>query len=256
MNVLVLGASSEIGSQLAAAFAPGNAVLLAGREETKLSHAGRLCTAAGATRVTQLVSDLRTELAPLVHEAIAWEPDLIINAACSTSRLRDREIPVGALGACIATDLLAPVELVRSVLAARRGRNVGVIFVSTILAQISSPRRQVYSSLKVLHEWALKELAATDASMRVLVVRVATIFPVDRPSRQAQHMAKAVRQAFERGKQVISFGASGRVLRWLYYAQPLIFRVVMEAQSRLRHPSVRRPAAAAGSRLRGEGSFQ
>lgn len=227
MNVIVLGASSMIGAEMAAEFAPGNRLLLVGRHATRLEAAARGCRERGAAAVGVLACDLRQELSRAAGEVLAWEPDLIINAASASSRLRDDSIPPEKLPEFVQVDLVAPLELVRRALAARR--SLGVIFVSSVLAGVRSPRRVVYSSLKRIQEQALRSLQASQPEMRLLIVRVGKMIPPDAPTPAAARLARAVRLAYARGKQNVLYGAEGRLLHALFHLQPVLFGVAVEA---------------------------
>lgn len=242
-NILVLGASSAIGGEIAAAFAPGNNLLLVGRNEVKLEDAAQRCILARANRVVRFPADLSGSNTEVIRAATKWDVDLIINAASATSRLLDTDVDIDAFSQYVAVDLLAPIELIRALLSACGDRVVNVVYVSTILAVVRSPRRVIYSSLKVLHERALQKLAGARPRMRLMVVRVATVIPADRRSRQAEKLGMAVRRSFDRGRHVLLFGTTGRLLRLLYYTQPLVFGLVVELRRKVRIQG--RPASAA-----------
>jgi short-subunit dehydrogenase involved in D-alanine esterification of teichoic acids len=228
MNVLVLGATSVIGAHVAEAFAPGNNLLLAGRDSGRLSQAAARCRAAAASRVVETAYDLRQGMAGL-GAASAWPPDVIVNAASSTSRLRDDVIPAGDLSAAVAVDLLAPLELIRSVVGCRGSRQTHVVFISSVLAAVPSPRRVIYGSLKRMHEEALLAFARSEPGVRVLIARLAKPISPDHPSRDAARFAAAVRRSFDEGKVRMSFGLSGRLMTALFLLQPAVFHLAVNA---------------------------
>lgn len=244
MNVLVLGATSVIGAHVAEAFAPGNDLLLAGRDADRLRQAAARCRAAGASSVTETACDLREGIAAL--DAVStWAPDVIVNAASSTSRLRDDAIPAGDLSAAVAVDLLAPLELVRALVARREGRPARVVFISSVLAAVPNPSRVIYGSLKRMHEEALLALARSEPDVRVLIARLAKPMSPDRPSRDAARFAAAVRRGFDEGKVRMSFGLSGRLMTALFLLQPAAFHLAVKAlrivRRRHRHGADRPP---------------
>lgn len=233
MKVLVLGASSAIGNSIAARFAPGNRLLLTGRNETRLNDAAVRCRAAGG-EADVLRADLAADADATLDAAVDFAPDVIVNAVCATSRLRDGAITPGDLPVHVTVDLVEPVRIVSALLGAARGRDVGVVFVSTILAVVHSPRRAVYGGLKAVHEQCLRTLVEAHPGARLLIVRVAT--PVDRrgSSRRGEALGAAVRKAFDDRRATLTYGAAGRVLWAMYWTQPALFRLVVEALRRLR----------------------
>ncbi|MGH9665103.1 MAG: SDR family NAD(P)-dependent oxidoreductase, partial [Bryobacteraceae bacterium] len=229
MNVLVLGATSVIGAHVAEAFAHGNDLLLTGRDANRLRQAGARCRAAGASSVIEAEFDLRQGLAGLDAAPSEWTPDVIVNAASSTSRLRDDAIPAGDLSSAVAVDLLAPLDLIRSLAGRRCGRQTRVVFISSVLAAVPSPRRLIYGSLKRIHEEALAALARSEPGVTVLIARLAKVISPDYPSRDAARFASAVRRSFDEGKVNMSFGVSGRLMTGLFLLQPAVFHLAVKS---------------------------
>ena len=143
MNILVLGATSAIGSDLAYEFAFGNRVTLIARDVYRLREVAQGCRERGAVMTDEVVFDLASGAAQL-RQVIGTQPiDLLINAAAATSRLRDRDIALSQLCEYVAVDLTVPIELIRQLASDPGARCPRVIFVSSILAAIRSPRRKI-----------------------------------------------------------------------------------------------------------------
>ncbi len=236
MNVMVLGASSAVGAGVAEAFSPGNRLLLTGREESRLGLVADRCRACGASRVDVIAWDLRRGSGELKNAARELRPDLIINAASAASRLRDPLVPAGELEGVVAVDLLAPLDLVRSVLADRgsRPRPVGIVFISSFLAAVESPDRAIYGALKRIHEKALEGMAAELPDLRLLIVRVSKRIPVAGDGPEARKLGAAVQRGYLSGKCIMYHGVTGRLAAALYRIQPALFELAVKASRRVR----------------------
>lgn len=232
MKLLVLGASSAIGGQLAAEFSRGHMLVLVGRNRERLEQTARRCRENGAAGVTLVAADLESGYGEI--EEAARDVEVVINAASATSRLRDRDLDADALGSYAAVDLVAPVRLIQAISKQRGRAPLGVIFVSSLLAVVKSPNRAVYGGLKSAQEVVLGQVMGAQPGRRLLIVRVGTPLPTEEATAQTVRLARAARKAWEENRQVLSYGLTGRILSWLYLAQPLIFRVVVETQRKLR----------------------
>ncbi|MEO8370356.1 MAG: SDR family NAD(P)-dependent oxidoreductase [Candidatus Solibacter sp.] len=230
----MLGASSAIGSQLALEFSFGNALVLVGRNVERLERSGRACSQKGATSVTLLTADLESGYPEIVQAAKLGNVDLVINAASATSRLRDNALDIDSLGAYVAADLVAPVRLIQDLSKERGPAPLAVIFVSSLLALVRSPNRSVYGGLKSAHELFLKRILESQPARKLLIVRVAVPLPTETVTDRTVNLARAARTAFDRNQSVLFYGLSGRMLSWLYFAQPLAFNMVMELLRKFR----------------------
>jgi len=228
MNILVLGATSRIGSEIAAVLSPGNDLLLVGRDTSRLQQAADRCRECGAQRINQLASDLRQGSGDILRAVSNWQIDVIINSASATSRLRDDEIAVDKLADYVMVDVLAPLQLVAHLRASQPGRPLSIVFVSTVLTVVRSPNRIIYSNLKAIHERCLRALAQSHHELYVLIVKVAKVIPPDIRTPDTEKLAKVVRKAFERRKTTIFYGLAGRLLTVLFYTQPLFFGLAVK----------------------------
>ncbi len=235
MQILILGASSQVGVSLARAFAPGNTLWLLGRDRSKLDQAVQAALSAGATRCSALTIDLgeirdaSTALAGLGDGPL----DLIIDAASASSSLRDSEVPAGAMQRLVLADVASRVPLMEALLA-RQPQPPAIIVISTVLARLRSPDRLVYSALKQLLESYYQRLAAERPRLRLLVVTVGTVIDPLRPSEKPVRLAAAVLQAFSEGRTSLFFGGIGKIYLALFYLQPLVFFAVTRLQRALR----------------------
>lgn len=229
MNVLVLGASSAVGAGVAEAFSPGNRLLLTGRDASRLGRAVERCRAAGACDVSGVAWDLRKGIGELGSAARGFRPDLVINAASATSRLRDDQVAPGEMEGHLAVDLTVPLDLVRSLLPDQVGRPFGVVFISTVLSAVRSPGREIYGSLKRVHEKALLGLSADRPDFRLLIVRVSKRIPADAESIEARKLGRAVLKGYLEGKRFMYHGVAGRLAKALYGFHPILFSLAVRA---------------------------
>ena len=235
MQILILGASSQVGVALARAFAPGNTLWLLGRDRSKLDQAVQATLAAGATRCVALaveLSEMRDPASALV--GLGGGPlDLILDAASAASALRDSEMPAAAMQRLVLADVASRVPLMEALLA-RQPQPPAIIFISTVLARRRSPDRLVYSALKQLLESYYQRLAAERPGLRLLVVTVGTVIDPQRPSEKPVRLAAAVLKAFNERRTSLFFGGIGKIYLALFYLQPLVFFAVTRLQRALR----------------------
>ena len=233
MRILILGASSAVGSALAAEFAPGNSLLLAGRERGRLAATEERCRRAGALDATSIAADLAEGTAGLL-QAIDGSPiDLLIDAASAASGSRDADMEHGQLAKFLCADLTSKMELLDHLLDRQR-EAPAVIFISTALVLVNSPGRAVYASLKRLHEAYLRKTSERRRDLRLLVVRVGTVIDPKNPSGKPEKLARAGGMGLTAGRTVMFFGVSGALLVGLFYLQPLVFGAATLLQRRIR----------------------
>src|SRR5208283_4549825 len=233
MRILILGASSAVGTALAAEFAPGSSLLLAGRSSERLAAAERRCREAGALEVVRVSADLAAGTGPLVRAIGESQIDLVIDAASAASGSRDEEIGAGELPRYVAAYLTSKIALLDHLLG-RQAAAPAVIFISSVLTRVRSPGRVVYTSLKGLHEAYLRKLRDKRPDLRLLVVHVGAVIDTTRPSRKADGLARAVGKSFRAGRGELMFGLGGRFLLGLFYVQPVLFLLATLLQRRLR----------------------
>jgi hypothetical protein len=154
--------------------------------------------------------------------------DLVINAASATSRLRDEKIQLAEMDGILAVDLTVPLDLVRRLLPDPGGRSFGVVFVSTFLSVVRSPGREIYGSLKRVHEKALEGLSAARPDLRLLIVRVSKRIPADAESPAARELGAAVLKGYLEGRRVLYHGAAGRLAMALYGFHPFLYSLAVK----------------------------
>lgn len=236
MQILILGASSQVGLALTRAFASGNTLWLLGRDRVRLDEAVRVGLAAGANRCTALVVDLMTFGNSDAGIAGEGPIDLILDAASASSAFRDSEIPAATFFGLVLADAVSRGPLMEALLS-RQPKAPAIILISTVLARLRSPDRLVYSALKQLLESYYRRLRIERPELRLLVVTVGTVIDPKRPSEKPERLAAAVRQAYDEGRSSLFFGGIGKLYLCLFYLQPLVFFAVTRLQRILRGAS-------------------
>jgi NADP-dependent 3-hydroxy acid dehydrogenase YdfG len=236
VNILVLGASSYLGAQIAMEFSPGNRLILTGRRGEPLEALASLCLARGASEARAVVNDLGAGIGPLLPASQPWPLDLIIHVACSTSRLRDHDIKWAAWQDCVLADVHHPLALVRAWLDGQPGRALTVCLVSTFLADFRSPGRVVYGALKSLHEQGLRTALAENPNLSIRIIKLGRTFSRDRATPSMAVAAKRIRSLVEESgrERVCAYGLVGKVWEALFFIQPLVFFALNKLQRSLR----------------------
>lgn len=233
MHVVVLGASSAVGAALASAFAPGNSLVLVGRNGEKLAAAANTCLAAGAREARCVSADFSVDTGPLLKVLEGLRVDLLIDAASAASGARDADIKPNQFESYVAADVLAKIRILEHVLAAQP-QPPSVIFISSVLALAKSPGRVVYTSLKQLYEAYLRRTRESRPGFSVLIVYVGTVLDTTRGTKKADRLARSVVTAFGARRRAMFFGFSGLIFLGLYFLQPILFLMATVAQRRVR----------------------
>jgi short-subunit dehydrogenase len=234
MHILVLGASSNIGTALAEAFCLDNNLIMVGRNVDRLITAADKCRASGATLVTCIEEDFSLGVSSVLRAIEGKQIDIIIDAASASSSKRDSEIEWSEISHLVSADFSSRTKIVDHILHIQDVAPT-VILVSTILTLVKSPGRTVYTSLKQLYETYLKKLKGYRPDFNLLVVYVATVIDAKSLSRKQQKLASAVVKAFNSKKQRLFYGWSGMLFLILFYFQPVIFYFVTLAQRKIRN---------------------
>lgn len=233
MNILILGASSQIGCRLALCFSINNSLTLLGRNDESLQSVALQCLVAGAAHVDVIVHDMAVGVEPLIQKVGGRQFDLVVNLVAATSRVKDSEFLPGELERFLMSDLLVPVQLLQNLIE-KSSKPMRVIFISSVLASVKSPDRFIYGSLKSLQEICLRKLSAGRQGFELLVVKVGKVIQNEQSSEESQKLAVAIHEAYFLNKKVLNYGLGGRVYLALFHIQPLIFTLIVKLQRVLR----------------------
>lgn len=233
MNVLILGASSQMGRELALRFSSHNSLTLLGRNESALSLIAKECFSAGALSVDVVVQDLAEGVDSLTHGMLGKEFDLVVNLVALTSRVKDSEFLLNQLEAYLLADLLVPVQFLQ-ILISQSKKPLKVIFITSVLATVRSPDRLLYGALKSLQEMCLYKLVTCRERVDLLVVKVGKVIPHDYSSEKSKQLANAIHSAHIENKKILNYGLVGRFYVLLFYLNPVVFNLIVRAQRLLR----------------------
>jgi short-subunit dehydrogenase len=227
MRILVLGASSGIGWSICKRLAPSNKLLLVGRDGACLEELAAACRNAGAVSAKASVCDLSDGPKPVLHACLHEPIDLVINVASSTSQLRDSEIEMPVLRKYIEVDLLAPVELVRGLVLMRPDHPLRVLMISSVLAAVNSPEREIYGRLKALQEHCLDRLSDDFTQITLQIFRIGKVLRPGLPTRETDEMAESVAAVLATEKPEHMYGVGGAALVVLSHIHPLLLRGIL-----------------------------
>ncbi len=232
-NILVLGASSTIGSALGQRFAKGNRVILSGRNHAKLKVVAEKCRESGATEVEIILSDLAKSTQPIIDINLKWPIDLIIDSASAASMFRDEEIKAEEIPNLIKADLISHLYIFQELLRLNE-KHPDIIFVSTILAIVKTPDRECYLSLKRLIEIYLEKIITMDSGTKITIFRIGKLIAKNQESKMATAVAARVWTDFFSGNAIVNYGLSGHILLSLNNIHPLAVGLVIKIQRFLR----------------------
>lgn len=233
LNILILGASSQIGRELALRFSLNNSLTLLGRNDESLQSVVKQCLAAGAAHVELIIHNIADGAELLIEEVANRQFDLVINLVAATSRVKDSDFLPSKLEGYLMSDLLVPVQLLQNMLETS-SRSLKIIFISSVLASVPSPDRQLYSSLKSLQELCLHKLSAGRNGCELLIVKVGKVISHEQSSNEAQNLAAAIYEAYLLNKKVLNYGAGGKIYLLLNYIHPQLFKLIVKLQRSLR----------------------
>jgi short-subunit dehydrogenase len=238
MRILILGASSQIGKALATVFAPGNALILVGRDGEKLQAAEAACLKSGAGAVVIAPADLAAGIGGVQSVITSDGVDLVVDASSAASRLRDSEVALDEFESLVKADAMAKIGLFEW-LRNNQAAPLSVIYITTVLTQLVSPDRAVYTSLKRIVEHYLLCLKRHEPRTRLLLVHVGTLISARHETTKPGKLACAVADAFQANRESLSYGVSGRLYLIVFYLQPLVFFLLTVIQ-RMMRKSLRR----------------
>jgi short-subunit dehydrogenase len=235
MNVLILGATSNIGQALAHQFSSGNHLFLVGRNSDQLNLLKDRCLNKQAVTVTLLNYDLSLQSEIFLEKLNGINFDILINALSATSRLRDNllEISSNSFNTYWNIDVLIPIKIVEKIIA--RSNKLDIIFISTVLSLIDVKDRVVYSSLKNIYSTYLRELNKKNKT-KFLIVYVGKVFSYDLnpESEKLNQFAKEVKNGYESGKESLLYGLEGKLFLLVYKLSPIILSFLHKVQRTLR----------------------
>jgi short-subunit dehydrogenase len=220
LNILVLGASSPIGISLSEFFSPKNNIVLSGRNICNLNIAADICRQNGAHSITVLPVDLANSIKPITDINLVMPFDLIIDAASTSSSLRDTQIDPITLSRIIESDLLSHLNIYQ-LISKKNCLHPNIIFISSVLSRVQTPEREIYSMMKRLVEIYLNKISISNPSVRILIFQIGSVINSEESKWETKKIARTVRQNYDKGVSHNLYGAFGRALVMLSFIHQL-----------------------------------
>ena len=225
MNVLVLGASSSIGNSIVKSFAKNNKLYLLSTKREKLEILKNEAIALGSLNVEIIEADLQhpINISALMPESI----DMIINAACASSSLKNYNIEPHRHYYYTAVDLSNPLVVLEHFLKekSKQGKHTQLyyIFINTILSKIKSPDYSIYYSYKILQQEYMSGLQRKYGDiLKSINVIVGTQIDRTKETKKTVDLANRIKLAIKRNESEFIFGFDGKIIYMLYRISPLL----------------------------------
>ena len=232
-TILILGATSPIGAALSEQFSKDNQIILSGRSLARLNTIAGRCTKAGAVSVKIAAADLTQTIQPIIDANSVRAIDLIIDAASGASSVRDPDVEPYAMRDIIQADVLSHLDIYQQLTRLNK-KHPDVVFISTVLAIVKTPQREIYSAAKRLTEIYLEKIATTEPNARVLIFRVGKLIDPKQDSLKAKAMAERVQHELLEGNVTTIYGISGRILKGLNSLHPGVLNIIVKMQRMFR----------------------
>ena len=225
MKILVLGASSTIGSSIVKSFAKDNKLFLLSTKREKLETLKKEALALGCQSVKIVEADLQSPI--IVTDLISESIDMIINVACASSSLKNYNIEPHRHQYYTAVDLSSPLVILEHFLKekSKQGENTQLyyIFINTILSKIKSPDYSIYYSYKILQQEYMSGFQRKYGNiLKSINVIVGTQINKSKETRKTVKLAERIKLAINNNETVFIFGFEGKIIYFLYRISPLL----------------------------------
>ena len=236
MNILVLGASSNIGYNITTIFCKNNCMILVGRDRKVLVDLQDQCLTRHAKRIIIFSSDLYVNHNLLLEQIKDIKIDLIINALSSTSRLRDYQLTFDRINYYLHIDILVPLKIMEECIRNNPGVRAKIIFISSILSLVPSKDRKFYSASKRIFEIALERSYVESRNINFQIIFLGKVFETksQRSSRRLANFANFILRNHQKGNKIAIYGFEGKILFATYLLSPLLLFLLQKVQRYLR----------------------
>ena len=232
-SILILGASCQIGQELAVQFAPNNTLYLAGRNKSSLDLIADKCLDLGAKDVNVICCDLFGGCDQIIESVGNSQLNLMINLVSATSRTMDNDFETQLFEAYVFSDLLAPIQLLRKISKDTK-KHPDVIFVSSVFSTINSPDREMYGALKKLQEIYWKRLFNQGISGSLLIVSVGKKIPHSKSTFAAKDLASKIYKNYQLRNNLLIYGWEGKLYLLLFQLQPILLQWIIRVHRAIR----------------------
>jgi short-subunit dehydrogenase len=225
MKILVLGASSTIGSSIVKSFAKDNKLFLLSTKREKLETLKKEALALGCQSVKIVEADLQSPI--IVTDLISESIDMIINVACASSSLKNYNIVPHRHQYYTAVDLSSPLVILEHFLKenAKEGKNQQLyyIFINTILSRIQSPDYSIYYSYKILQQEYMRSFQRKyGENLKTINVIVGTQIDRSKENEKSISLTNRIKLAIKTNESEFIFGFEGKIIYMLYRISPLL----------------------------------
>jgi len=225
MKILVLGASSTIGSSIVKSFAKNNKLFLLSTKREKLETLKKEALALGCQSVKIVEADLQSPI--IVTDLISESIDMIINVACASSSLKNYNIEPHRHQYYTAVDLSSPLVILEHFLKekSKQGENTQLyyIFINTILSKIKSPDYSIYYSYKILQQEYMSGFQRKYGNiLKSINVIVGTQINRKKETPKTVKLAERIKLAINNNETEFIFGFEGKIIYFLYRISPLL----------------------------------
>ena len=225
MKILVLGASSTIGSSIVKSFAKNNKLFLLSTKCEKLKTLKNEALALGSHDVKIMKADLSST--KIIEELISENIDMIINIACASSSLKNYNIEPHRHQYYTAVDLTSPLVLLEHFLEKKhtqgKGAQLHYIFINTILTKIQSPDYSIYYSYKILQQEYINGFKRKYGNIfKSINVIVGTQIDRTKETQKTIKLAERIKLAINNNETEFIFGFEGKIIYFLYSISPLL----------------------------------
>ena len=225
MKILVLGASSTIGSSIVKSFAKNNKLFLLSTKREKLETLKKEALALGCQSVKIVEADLQSPI--IVTDLISESIDKIINVACASSSLKNYNIEPHRHQYYTAVDLSSPLVILEHFLKekSKQGENTQLyyIFINTILSKIKSPDYSIYYSYKILQQEYMSGFQRKYGNiLKSINVIVGTQIDRTKETKKTVDLANRIKLAIKRNESEFIFGFEGKLIYMLYRVSPFL----------------------------------
>jgi len=225
MKILVLGASSTIGSSIVKSFAKDNKLFLLSTKREKLETLKKEALVLGCESVKIIEANLQSPI--IVTDLIPGNIDMIINVACASSSLKNYNIEPHHHQYYTSVDLSNPLVILEHFLKekSKQGENTQLyyIFINTILSKIKSLDYSIYYSYKILQQEYISGFQRKYSNiLKSINVIVGTKINRTKETRKTVKLAEKIKVAIKNNKSEFIFGFEGNIIYFLYCINPLL----------------------------------
>lgn len=224
-TILILGATSKIGRELCKLYSRENRVIISGRNIKLLKDVEAICLEGAICPTIIAEADLSNSIAPILNANSIWPIDLIIDASSGATKARDSSTSIHNIGAIIQSDLISPNEITQA-LSKINEKHPDILFISTVLAEIKTANREIYSAIKRLREIYLEKAFQEHKNTTIVIIRLGKF-------RRADEVARKVMNLFtqsQKSKQfkIMRIGIDSLILYTLHSIHPFLSSIFVK----------------------------